>query len=159
MIAVPRQLAVGDAATPILSYARVIEMIEVTTKRVRGLVRKGKSAPVLVVGQQLIALIEHTFCERLPFPRRVEPLSADADAKGGANSSSPLSADRGRGGAVDGDLWAKAMRGKADPKFKRAAQRRVLQQLYDLLQTYLVACIVQVRCNCASLVVAVFPTG
>lgn len=108
-------------------------------ERVRALVRKGKSAPTPVVDQQLIALTEHVFCERLPFPRRVvEPATATT----AINSSHANGGDDGGGGGYD--LWEKAVR-SPDPKFKKVTQRRMLQQLNDLLQTYLVACIVRVR--------------
>ena len=116
-------------------------MIDDTMDRVRALVRKGKSAPTAVVDQQLIALIEHVFCERLPFPRRVETNAEDPNNTEANKSSTRASGGGGEGGY---DLWEKAVR-SPDPKFKKDTQRRVLQQLKDLLQTYLVACIVRVR--------------
>ena len=138
------ELALGDASKPLATYAHVVELISETTERARALVVKGKNASQFVVQAQLVALIEHAFCERLPFPRRVAsarrddfaPPTSDGD---GADASSG-------GGGGEFDLWEKAMYGMADdPKFKMVTQRSVLQKLKELLQTYLVACIVQVR--------------
>jgi hypothetical protein len=111
-----------------------------------------------VVQAQLIALIEYVFCERLPFPRRVERLTRSSrrsaasthGARAGdgdddvATSANGGSGDDGSAPDNDDDLWEKAVR-RPDIKFKKAMQRKVLTELKELLHTYLVARIVQVR--------------
>ena len=126
----------------------------------RALVVKGKNSSLLVVQAQLVALIEHAFCERLPFPRRVEHSTrasahgsdgGDDDTTTDGDSSADAEAAAAASHASEGgedDLWATAMNHGApskDPKFKMVTQRTVLQNLQELLQTYLVARIVQVN--------------
>ena len=74
-----------------------------------------------------------------------------ADDNGDGGVGGDVAPSGGVGGGDD-DLWEKAVRSTPDPKFKVVTQRRVLQQLKELLQTYLVARIVQVGvwvCVCA----------
>ena len=126
----------------------------------RALVIKGKNSSLLVVQAQLVALIEHAFCERLPFPRRVEHSTCatahgsdggdddtTTDGDSSADAEAAAAASHASGGGED-DLWATAMNHGApskDPKFRMVTQRTVLQNLQELLQTYLVARIVQVN--------------
>ena len=85
--------------------------------------------------QQLLALVEQCFAERLPLPRRAQPPPSGGTSKSGGGSGG------GADGSARDNLWQRAATGPKDVRFKRATQRRMLNELHEILHAYLVASI------------------